>query len=350
MSLPLIIHKIHIVKKKKTEHNSSNLFQPLGITQSTAATVAATVDTIVTHENASAPHTVEHEKSHQQPACTDGASTTSVVIPESVDDPQPVDTAVSQDEPAPPPLPSIGVFLSKMCTIPLIRCDFEQIKKTVELQTTQNKSEPTAGGQKPEENTSSNTSQNIAGTSGPNDEHNQAETRTSARKRTIIDYKKIPGGICRQTTITPQKEKTRKTRIAAEKYSHSKFFTKPTHLSRPVCRKKGKIGSPVALCPVEGQTENVNITPDSETTTVPATSQETQDAIEALLLLGNPPEQSLPSLEENKALMLIAGPQQPNIEPLPDASRVCTTELESVRGYNQHYLDNHPPTPCPHCP
>ena len=25
-------------------------------------------------------------------------------------------------------------------------------------------------------------------------------------------------------------------------------------------------------------------------------------------------------------------------------------ELETVHDYNQHYLDNYPPTPCPHCP
>ena len=140
------------------------------------------------------------------------------------------------------------------------------------------------------------------------------------------------------------------------------------------------------------------------------------------------PEQSLPGLEENEALMPIAGPQQSNIELLPDASLeanptnppgtaprpgtllgvaiktdqgdnptttedqlddaddnndnqredkngkkktfvtkeyglkrraktkrkfkcgVCSTELESVHDYNQHYLDNDPPTPCPHCP
>ena len=32
---------------------------------------------------------------------------------------------------------------------------------------------------------------------------------------------------------------------------------------------------------------------------------------------------------------------------------VCAAELETVSDYsdyNQHYLDNHPPTPCPHCP
>ena len=46
----------------------------------------------------------------------------------------------------------------------------------------------------------------------------------------------------------------------------------------------------------------------------------TMPCILFMLLLGNPPEQSLPGLEENEALMPIAGPQQPNIEPLPDAS------------------------------
>ena len=62
----------------------------------------------------------------------------------------------------------------------------------------------------------------------------------------------------------------------------------------------------------------MNTTTDSETTTVPATSRETQDAIEALLLLGNRPEESLPGLEDNEVLMPIAGPQQPNPELLPD--------------------------------
>ena len=172
----------------------------------------------------------------------------------------------------------------------------------------------------------------------------------------------------------------------------------------------------------------MNITPDSETTTVPATSHETQDAIDALLLLGNLPEESLPGLEDKEVLMPIAGPQQPNLELLPDVPMevdppnpsgaglrpgtllgvaiktdqgdnppttedqlddaddnddtltddkngkkktfvtkeyglkrraktkrkfkcgVCAAELESVWDYNQHYLDNHPLTPCPHCP
>ena len=69
---------------------------------------------------------------------------------------------------------------------------------------------------------------------------------------------------------------------------------------------------------MEGQTKNVNIATDSETTTVPATSRETQDAIDALLLLGNPLEESVPGLEDNKVLMPIGRPQQPNPGLLPD--------------------------------
>ena len=41
---------------------------------------------------------------------------------------------------------------------------------------------------------------------------------------------------------------------------------------------------------MEGQMKNVNTTTNSETTTVPATSRKTQDVIDALLLLGNPPD------------------------------------------------------------
>ena len=90
------------------------------------------------------------------------------------------------------------------------------------------------------------------------------------------------------------------------------------HLPRPVRRRKAKADSPVASGSMEGQTKNVNITTDSEITTVPATSCETQDAINALLLLGNPLEESVPGLEDNEVLMPIAGPQQPNPELLPD--------------------------------
>ena len=90
---------------------------------------------------------------------------------------------------------------------------------------------------------------------------------------------KIPGRVCRQTFLPKKKRevdlkwKPSKTRIAAEKYSRSKFFTKPTHLPRPVRRRKAKTDSSVALGSMEGQMKDVNIATDSETTTVPATSR-----------------------------------------------------------------------------
>ena len=71
----------------------------------------------------------KHDNNHQ---ITAGATATPVVIPESVDESLQVETAASRDEADSPALPSIGVFLSKTCTIPLICCNFEQIKKTVE--------------------------------------------------------------------------------------------------------------------------------------------------------------------------------------------------------------------------
>ena len=75
--------------------------------------------------------------SAQQPSASSSLATGDIVIPESADDTKP--GMVGDQEPggSKPLLPSIGVFLSKTCTIPLIRCDFDQIKKTVELQGTQ---------------------------------------------------------------------------------------------------------------------------------------------------------------------------------------------------------------------
>ena len=202
-------------------------------------------------------------------------------------------------------------------------------------------------------------------------------------------------------------------------------------MPRPVRRRKAKADSPVASGSMEGETKKANSTTDSETITVPATSCETQDMIDALLLLGNPPEESLPGLEDNEVLMPITRPQQTNPELLPNVPSdvnppippeplgavpkpgtligiavktdqnenltvtedqpndaddngdsqmddkngkkktfitkeyrlkrrvktkrkfkcgACDAELNNVWDYNQHYLDNHPPTPCPYCP
>ena len=126
-------------EQKQTELDSSDRFQPTGITQSTLVTDAQHDDTDVTPESTNAPHTENHEKTRQQASNTIGATATPGVIPESVDESLQVETITGYDEADSPTLPSIGVFLSKTCTIPLICCDFEQIKKTVKQQTMQNK-------------------------------------------------------------------------------------------------------------------------------------------------------------------------------------------------------------------
>ena len=84
-------------------------------------------------------------------------------------------------------------------------------------------------------------------------------------------------------------------------------------------QRRGKTSTATASCSVELQMETAHPTPQTETTTVPATLQETQEAIEVLLMLGNPPEQENPDQDKNAALMPIAGPQQISLEPLPPA-------------------------------
>ena len=174
----------------------------------------------------------------------------------------------------------------------------------------QNKGEAGTSDQTQEENTCTSISQDTAGIGIPTEGNNQPEIHTSARKQTIIDYRKFLEEYAEESPSLPKKkkeidlkQKPSKTRIAAEKYSRSKFFTKPTHLPRPVRRRKAKADIPVALGSMEGQIKKAKSTTNSETITVPATSHETQDAIDALLLLGNPQEESLPGLEDNKVLM-----------------------------------------------
>ena len=128
-------------EQKQTELDLSDQLQPTGITQSTLVTDAQHDNTDVRPESANAPHTEDRDKTRQQASNTTGATAATGVIPESVDESLQVETVAGYDEADTPVLPSIGVFLSKTCTIPLIRCDFEQIKKTVKQQTMQDKGE-----------------------------------------------------------------------------------------------------------------------------------------------------------------------------------------------------------------
>ena len=57
------------------------------------------------------------------------------------------------------------------------------------------------------------------------------------------------------------------------------------------------------------------------TSTIPATSQETREAIEALLLLGEPPEQAHLDEDDNANLMPIVGGNKAGADPVPAVPR-----------------------------
>ena len=323
------------------------------------------------------------------------------------------------------PLPGIGVFLNKTCTIPLIRCDFDTIKTTVESR---------------EEGIENDNSHSDLGSNNPLPSVDPASPtlRTSACKHTVIDYKKfleefadLPPSPPKRKREVDLKRRPSKSRIAAEKYRKTDFTTKPSNVPKPV-RRRDRIPK---ITP--GTSTD---TTRQETITKPATTQENEDAIEALLLLGTM-GMPLPVSEndgaDNEALMPIGvnlmtddnigtdravppiistdspnagtvlgasvkndiggepsdtqdqelkqlniNAQKKESQPKPPVENdddnksnkkktfvtrqfglkrrnrprrkfkceKCAQELDSVHDYNQHYLDNHPPTPCPYCP
>ena len=92
--------------------------------------------------------------------------------------------------------------------------------------------------------------------------------------------------------------------MAAEKYRKSDFATKPLNVPKPVRRK---VSTPKNT---PGTTTNISkcVSSKLETITKPATTQETEDAIEALLLLGTmgrPSSQSENDGADNELLMPI---------------------------------------------
>ena len=233
-----------------------------------------------------------------------------------------------------------------------------------------------------------------------------------------------------------------KVELQPKNTKNSKFVTKPSNVPKPVCSKKSggttlqTLQTPIPSTSTNAHTDGSSV---QKTITTPAMTQETQDAIDALLLLGtigvppNPPVDP----EDNKILMPIGGnslaaddtlpatnkatptgvavntPQVGSVLGVaikndtmdePDAQEpnnkqtendntnlenkdnanidranqnnnikdnkkktfvtrqfglkrrnkfkcgVCAKELDTVRDYNQHYLDNHLPTPCLYCP
>ena len=79
-------------------------------------------------------------------------------------------------------------------------------------------------------------------------------------------------------------------------------------------RKGNKSNPPTATLVTDAEVTN----PTAQTTsTVPATSQETREAIKALLLLSEPPNQAHFDEDNNANLMPIVGGNKASADPLP---------------------------------
>ena len=169
-----------------------------------------------------------------------------------------------------------------------------------------------------DERTEKHDNQNLRKNHDSSNQHSSGDpnspmTRTSTRKRTVIDYKKfleeyadIPPSPPKRKREVDLKCRPSKSRMAAEKYRKPDFVTKPLSVPKPVRRKARVL--PTAT-PSTSTDANKDESSTQGTITKPATTQETQDAIDALLLLGTmgmPP--ALPeNPEDNKILMPIGG-------------------------------------------
>ena len=191
-----ITQLVPVVDPNAEEPDPKQPPQHISITQSTAAATTSTDDKNVTPQSASDLHAIEHTQLLPLAVGTTNELRTSAVIPESAEGEPLVVPTVELNESPQSSLPSIAVFLSKTSTIPFVRCDFEQIKKTVELKAQQNKSDENedVGNQSAgpvststKDNDNIKTSDNNHTVGGPS----QTEVHTSKRKRTIIDYKKF---------------------------------------------------------------------------------------------------------------------------------------------------------------
>ena len=181
-------------------------------------------------------------------------------------------------------LSGIGVFLNKTCTIPLVRCDFESIKTAVE-----SREEPADPNNPP-----------------PSDDPGSPTLRTSSRKHTVINYKKfleeyadLPPSPPKRKQEVDLKRSPSKSRLAAEKYRKTDFVTKPLNVPKPV-RRRVRTSK---VTPSTSADDSKDVPSTQETIMKPATTQETQEAIEALLLLGTmgmPPPPPENDVDDNK--------------------------------------------------
>ena len=201
-------------------------------------------------------------------------------------------------------LPKIDIFMTQRCSIPLIQCDFDS---ALEAANSHNKEiQETTGNAVPDNK--------------PPDEaqpDKTQEVRTSSRPRTVINYKQFleeyadaPPTPPRKKRAIDLKRKPSKQWIAADKF-RSKFVTKPTHLPRPVRNKTSKKDSEAQSKPTVDPLPSTSDMPTLKLNTVltPATSTETKEAIEALLMLGNLPTMEINPLpdDDNAILVPITG-------------------------------------------
>ena len=124
------------------------------------------------------------------------------------------------------------------------------------------------------------------------------------------EYTDAPPTLPRKKCEVDLKRKPSKQRIAADKF-RSKFTTKPTHLPRPVRNKNTKKDPEAAPKPTVDPQPSTSDTsaPKSKAVLTPATSTETREAIEALLMLGDMPtvENNLLPADDNALLVPITG-------------------------------------------
>ena len=155
-------------------------------------------------------------------------------------------------------LPGIGVFLDKTCTIPLVRCDFDTIKTTVESW---------------EESAKLVNSQNKQYSNNPTPSADSVlpATRTSARKRTVVNYKDfleefadLPPSPPKRKREVDLKRRPSKSRMAAEKYRKSDFANKPLNVPKPVRRK----ASTPKSTPGTSTNISINVSSKQETITI----------------------------------------------------------------------------------
>ena len=140
------------------------------------------------------------------------------------------------------------------------------------------------------------------------------KVRTSSRPQTVINYKQFleeytdaPPTPPRKKREIDQKRKLSKQWIAADKF-RSKFITKPMHLPRPVRNKTAKKNPEAISTPTVDPQPSTSDKPASKLKTLltPATSAETQEAIEALLMLGDMPTlENIPG--DNASLVPVTG-------------------------------------------